>query len=478
MAKPARPKGNFLQTALLMAAIFIGMQLLFPNKGNQGTTYGNQQVETPAQMRTALLDADAKLNDVSANRLLQAYNGAIDSQVKENKLTEANAQARKIEAAVIAADAQYKAGIARNDTSRMRNAYHTLVGFQNRYQNSPEWQREYGVPDTTQDQRFGWSAWTGESLYQKVVDSISERGKHDLIWGFIPGGYSLVDGLVRLTGANPSLSYALAALFLAFLVRAAVFPLAQKQIMAGRYMAQLVPLLNDIKKQYEGDQPTIQRKTMELYSEYGVNPVAGCLPAFVQVPLFLTVYQCMLLYQFEFQKGTFLWVNPNTAKLAPGLIAPNLGQLDPALIIVYGIMMVISTLMTPVSDPTQIKQQRLMGIGMSIIFPVGMLFGLFPVPGAFVLYWTFLLMFSSLQSYRAYRLPLAPLQKVNTPTGGVFPGVKAGASKGKWATRLEEMMRQTQDTQTATGNGGGPSAPSTGEFKTGTPIKHKPKKRK
>lgn len=477
MAKPAPPKSNFFQTALLMLAIFFGVQLLFPQNKNQGTEYYQKHLETPAQIREAMLDANAKLYDVSANRLLQTYNGLVDTEAKEKKISDATAQSRKIEAAVIAADTQYKAGLARNDTSRIRNAYHTLVGMQNRLQDTPEWKRPYAVADTKGDQRFGWAVWSGQDLYDQVVGTISQRGKHDLIWGFIPGGYALVDGLVHLTGAQPAFSYAIAALFLAFLVRAAVYPLAQKQIMSGRYMAQLVPLLNDIKKQYEGDSQTIQRKTMELYSEYGVNPVAGCLPAFVQLPLFFTVYQCMLLYQFEFQKGTFLWVNPTAAKMFPGFVAPNLGHLDPTLIVIYGIMMIVSTLMTPVSDPTQIKQQRLMGIGMSVFFTIMMFTGAFPVPGAFVLYWIFLLMFSSLQSWRAYRLPLAPLQKVNTPTGGVFPGARGGAAKSKWAARLEDMMRQAQDAQT-TSPGGGPAAPTTGEFKTGTPAKHKPKKRK
>ena len=61
------------------------------------------------------------------------------------------------------------------------------------------------------------------------------------------------------------------------------------------------------------DQAAYQAKTMELYKEYGINPFAGCLPALIQIPLFITVYQFMLHYQFEFQKGYFLWINPSTS---------------------------------------------------------------------------------------------------------------------------------------------------------------------
>ncbi|RYG28069.1 membrane protein insertase YidC, partial [bacterium] len=324
MAKPAPSKGSFIQSLLLAIVIFMGIQLLFPNRGNSGTVVDGKTLVNSVDIRNALLDANAKLQDVTANRLYQAYDGALKEEVKAKKLTESTAEARRIEAAIITADAQYKAGLARNDTSRIRNAYHTVVNFQNRLQDTPEWKRTYSVPDTSADTRFGWKEWSGQGLYDKVVGTISDRAKSDKIWGFIPGGYALIDALIHLTGAHAAYSYGFAALLLAFLVRLAVFPVAQKQIMSGRYMAQLVPLLNDIKKQYEGDQPTIQRKTMELYSEYGVNPMAGCFPALVQVPLFITVYQCMLLYQFEFQKGTFVWITPDMAKRFPGFVAPNL----------------------------------------------------------------------------------------------------------------------------------------------------------
>jgi YidC/Oxa1 family membrane protein insertase len=305
------------------------------------------------------------------------------------------------------------------------------------------------------------TAYTGKDLYVKVVSGLSERSKTDLIMGFIPG-YQIIDVLVKATGAVPSFSYALAAFLLALLVRAVIFPLAQKQYLYGREMSQLSPLMSELRERYT-DKKTkqvtnpqeLQMKTMELYREYGINPFAGCWPALIQVPFFLLIYQCMLHYQFDFQKGLFLWINPGTSVATNGFIAPNLGERDYILIALYAISMVVTTLMTPVSDPNNAKQQRLIGVSVAVLFSVMMFF--YPLPSAFVLYWVFLNILATAHMLYAYRLPVPPLQKVATPTGGVFPGFggfnAAASSKN------------------------GASAPTPGQ-KTGTPVRHRPKKKK
>ncbi|HEY0868110.1 MAG TPA: YidC/Oxa1 family membrane protein insertase, partial [Fimbriimonas sp.] len=253
-----------------------------------------------------------------------------------------------------------------------------------------------------------------------------------------------------------------------------------------RQMSQLAPLTNEIKDKFKDNPQEQQARIMGLYKEYGINPMAGCGPMLLQMPLFFTIYQCMLLYQFEFQKGTFLWLNRSMSEQTNGFIAPNLGQVDYILIVLYGISMVISTLLTPVSDPTQIKQQRLIGVGMSVFFTILMFTGSFPVPAAFVLYWTFTNILATAQALRTYRLPAPPLVKVNAPGGGVYP--TAGTSK--WMQKLEELQRQAEAQNSARQGGSGGSStraktngPLSGTIiethtKTGTPAKHKPKKRK
>jgi YidC/Oxa1 family membrane protein insertase len=257
---------------------------------------------------------------------------------------------------------------------------------------------------------------TPKQLLADLVTLSSKLGATTPVWGFFPG-YQVVDALVRATGSQPAFSYAFAALLMAICVRGVIWKLAQKQLMWSRQMSQLTPLTNELKEKYTGQE--LQVKIMELYKEYGMNPMQGCLPMFIQMPLFLLIYQAMLHYRFEFQKGTFLWVGSSLVNHFPGIVAKNLGERDYPLIVIYGISMIITTLLTPVSDPSNAKQQRMMGLSMSVMFAIMMFF--WPIPSAFVLYWIFTNILATSQSLRAYRLPLPPLVKVNAPGGGVYP---------------------------------------------------------
>lgn len=486
MAANTKPRGNFFQTLLLTAIFMIGFQLFCMNPNGRGAelSYGGKVLKTAPEIRTALVEANGALLDLTAaNTLRPAYDKAVDLQLTEEKITPEAARALKTEAAVIVADTQLKAGKARNDTGRVRNAYHTLVGHWKGERELPYWRQPVAVTADARGAATG--KWTPAALFDGISQELSARNKSELIWGFIPGGFALMEGLVRLTGGIPSFSYAFAGFLLALVVRAIIFPVAQKQIMYGRRMGLLVPQMNAIKEQYKEDPRESQQQVMKLYSRYGLNPAAGCLPALIQMPLFLTVYQCMLLYQFEFQNGTFLWINEASSLSTKGFVAPNLGQQDIILIVLYGISMVVSTLLQPISDPSQIKQQRYMGVGVSVLFTIMMFTGAFPVVAGFVLYWTFTNILATAQALRAHRLPLAPLVEVNTGPGGVRPG------GGKWAQRMQDMMEQAQrqaEASRATDppSGGKPGRPEIippkpkdgGTGGTGTPAKHKPKKRK
>lgn len=486
MSKPAPPtkSQNFLQTALFMMLIFTGVQLWMQTQQAPATP--------PGDLYVALQKQNRELLDVTASHTLAQYNKVVDEQVKQKKLTADEGQKKKIEAIVWVADTQFKAGIKGNKTDRIRDAYNTLALSNRHLRDQKIWNTTFAVTDVSGDKRFGWKEWSGQSLYDRVVRTLSERDKNELVWGFIPG-YQLMDFLVHLTGANPTYSYALAGFFLALLVRSAVFKLATKQIMSGRQMSQLMPLVKEIKDKYSNDQVAQNTKTMELYKEYGVNPFAGCGPALVQMPLFYTIYQCMLHYQFEFQKGTFLWINPDVSRQTGGFVAPNLGQQDTILVIIYGVTMLVTTLLTPVSDPTQAKQQRLMGIGVTVMFTAFMFTGAVPVVSGFVLYWIFTNLLATTQSLVLYRRKLPPLEKVNTKPGGVYPKPEPKGFMGKMMAEMqkaqEEQMRKMGENGGEPGGGiknptSKPSGPSptvftgTGETKTGSPAKHKPKKRK
>lgn len=373
---------------------------------------------------------------------------------------------RSFPAAAKEADAEAKYGLSPSQTALLRNsAFNVLAGYERKLQGTPLWTQQFPVPATElAPERFPWRQWSAKEFYEKLVDDISVRNRTEMVYGVFPG-YKIIDALVNFTGAVPGFSYAFAAFLLALLVRITVYPLVQKQLLWGRKMQQLAPLLKEIREQYTKDGKVtngaeMQQRTMALYGEYGMNPFSGCLPMAIQFPLFITVYQFMLQYQFAFHRGTFLWINSASSAATHGFFAPTLGDRDYLLIILYGLSMVSSTLLMPVSDPTQIKQQKMMGIGFGLLFTFMMFTGAFPTPGAFVLYWVFTNLLATAQSLRAYRLPVPPLEKVNTKAGGVFP-------KSPFFPAPPDPRPNGKSSQTI-------QMPKS----TGTPAKHKPKKRK
>jgi len=468
------PKQALITQLMIFAMIFLGFQL-WTNHMQQTDVRSSVDILKEMQgLSQKAQDADIAKDD-------QTLTQRLGQEVGSKTLTQDEADRSELEGAIITIDSLLNAGEQHKDNGRMQNAWQLADKLFSKFHDSPMW-------NSMQVQVYDPAAvWTGSALYAHVVERLSDWNRHDLIFGFIPG-FQVVDYLVRVTGAKPDFSYWFACFLLALCVRALIFPLSQKQMMWGRQMAQLTPLLKEIKDRYKDNPTEQQTQTMNLYKEYGLNPLAGCLPVVVQMPLFITVLQFMQRYRFEFQKGTFLWMNPSTP--ASAFLAQNLGQQDKALIILYGVTMTISTLLTPVNDPTQVRQQRLMGVGIALVFTVSMLMGAFPVPAAFVLYWTFTNLLATAQSLRAYRMPLPALQKIVAPTGGVLPTRKPSFMDRMNAMMQEQMEKEEQrkaaeagGTTPALGNGStnGASVPErNGQAKprSGNPNIRRPKRRK
>lgn len=447
---PGPQKPNMISNLITIAIIFVVFQLFMSQ------TRQPQDTRTVEQIYAAMKDENAKLLDVTIAKEFGAYKNKINTLPPDKR------GRRELDGAILVADTQLKAGIVRDDLRRLNLAYSTLDPYENKHRDKPEWnQVVVPVADETKDTNLGWNQWTGQALYDRTVQVLDQHNRTTLVWGFFPG-YQLLNFLVNLTGANPSFSYAFAALLLAVAVRAVVYPLTQKQMMYSRQMQQLQPLIKELQEKHKGNPTELQAATMGLYKEYGLNPMAGCLPMALQMPLIFLIYQCMLHYRFEFQKGVFLWISPAGHAALPNLVAANLGQKDYILLTLYGVSMIATSFLTPVSDPSQMRQQRVMGVSMSALFAVMMFF--YPsLPSAFVLYWTCTNILTTVQSLLVYRMPLEPLVKVNTKDGGVYPtdppngkGSMNGKSNGK----------------------PGPSNGFSGPPKKGTPAKHKPKKRK
>ncbi|MBN2312264.1 MAG: YidC/Oxa1 family insertase periplasmic-domain containing protein [Candidatus Hydrogenedentes bacterium] len=182
-------------------------------------------------------------------------------------------------------------------------------------------------------------------------------------------------------------SYGLAIIFLTVLVRGAMFPLTIKQMRSMKKMQLLAPELEEIKAKYGDDQQELNKRMMELYRERGVNPLGGCLPMALQLPVFIALYR-MLWSTFELRGapftilkfGDYHWIadlaEPDRLIHLAGFLpwiteVPFLGDYLKylnILPILGAVSMVLSTKLTPTAGPVQNPQQKMMMTIMPIFF--------------------------------------------------------------------------------------------------------------
>ena len=200
-------------------------------------------------------------------------------------------------------------------------------------------------------------------------------------------------------------SYGVAIILLTLIVRILFWPVTQKANSSMRRMQKLQPKIKELQEKYKEtpmDTPDdtarkkaeLNQKMMELYRVEKVNPVGGCLPILLQIPVFIALYSA-LDSAVELRNVPFLWC---TDLSRPDLVGPTLpfalpfiGQvgLHP-LVIAMTALMVLQQKMTPSSaDSTQQKMMMLM--------PIIMLFMFYNLPSGLTLYWTVSQIFSILQ---------------------------------------------------------------------------------
>lgn len=166
-------------------------------------------------------------------------------------------------------------------------------------------------------------------------------------------------------------NYGLAIIFMTIIIKLVLFPLTQKQMKSMRAMQEIQPKTKYLQEKYKDDPQKMQQKVMELYKENGVNPMGGCLPLLIQMPIFIAFYQSLFNFKFiETAHAGFLWI-------------PNIGNPDPYYIL--AILAAVTTFlqqkvsMTQSNDPTQKTMMYFM--------PVFMAWIALKMPAGLPLYW-------------------------------------------------------------------------------------------
>lgn len=127
-------------------------------------------------------------------------------------------------------------------------------------------------------------------------------------------------------GIGSDFAWGLAIIVLTLLVRAAMHPLTQKQMVSMQKMQKLQPMMKVLQDKYADDQETLNREMQALYKENKVNPASGCLPLLIQLPIFILLYGVLydLTKRADFTDVTFLGVNLGGSVLTTVADALNL----------------------------------------------------------------------------------------------------------------------------------------------------------
>jgi YidC/Oxa1 family membrane protein insertase len=125
---------------------------------------------------------------------------------------------------------------------------------------------------------------------------------------------NLLHGYVR--------DYGVAIILLTVCVKAVLWPLQNKANRSMQRMSLLAPKMTELREKYKDDPTRMNQEVMKLYKEHGVNPVGGCLPMMIQIPIFFGLFN-MLGQVAELRNATFLWISdlsqPDTVAFVPGL---------------------------------------------------------------------------------------------------------------------------------------------------------------
>ena len=115
------------------------------------------------------------------------------------------------------------------------------------------------------------------------------------------------EGFYNLTAAVGFANYGIAIILMTILVKALMYPLTAKQVRSMKAMQELQPALKKLQKDYKNNPQLLQQKMAELDKAAGVNPLAGCLPLLIQMPILMGVYYCLYGYSYS-GDPTFLWL--------------------------------------------------------------------------------------------------------------------------------------------------------------------------
>jgi YidC/Oxa1 family membrane protein insertase len=256
--------------------------------------------------------------------------------------------------------------------------------------------------------------YLGPKLYDRLEKlqhhekEIMDFGWFKLVSQFLLSFMNLIHSWVK--------DYGWSIIILTACVKGVLWPLQNKANRSMRKMSALAPKMQALKEKYKDDPTRMNQEVMKLYKEHGVNPVGGCLPMMIQIPVFFGLFG-MLREAAELRNASFLWVKDlsqaDTLFVIPGLTwVPFLGSPEGLHVNILPILMGATNIwlmrMTPkTGDATQ---RRVM-----MFMPLIFLIFCYNFAAALALYYTTQNLFTILQLHQNQKQPAPVLEKVAPP---------------------------------------------------------------
>ena len=214
-------------------------------------------------------------------------------------------------------------------------------------------------------------------ILESINPSLSDVVEYGIITFFARWVFWLLAWLYDVCG-----NWGWAIVLLTIIVRIVLYPLSYKGMVSMQKLKDLAPKMKEIQERYKGDPQKLQMHMMELYKKHGANPLGGCLPLLLQIPVFFAIYR-VLYNAIELKNSEWiLWINDLSA-IDPYFVLP----------VLMGVSMYVSQRLTPsnFTDPMQEKIFKMLPWFFMIFFII------FPFPAGLVLYWTVNNIFSIIQ---------------------------------------------------------------------------------
>ena len=288
-------------------------------------------------------------------------------------------------------------------------AYHRgdlkWVAFQNKYFGSalvPVQGTKAGIVFKEKDQVYVGleyesvqSAATASHLFYagtKELETLEEKGNHlvrMIDYGWFGNKFAfLVKPLLKVLAYFYGLTqnYGWSIIFLTIIIKLLFFPLTHKSFKSMKGMQKIQPYVKVIQERNKDDRQKMNEELLELYKKHKVNPVGGCLPMLLQIPVFIALYHA-LFFSIELRGAPFIgWITDLSVQ-DPYYVTP----------VLMGITMFLQQRMTPsVGDP---MQQKIM-----MFLPIVFTFLFISFPAGLVIYWTVNNMLTISQQYYIYKV--------------------------------------------------------------------------